>query len=93
MSYRQAMRWTKRHPKGTHQPVIMSTGSGVWPAQSWIEHDWWPYMEACKATSVQPMKQEDYYRRASLRGSEMSSMDIGERVEFTKAENRNRKED
>ncbi len=32
MSYAQAMKWGRTHHKGTHQPVIMSTGSGPWPS-------------------------------------------------------------
>lgn len=31
MSYQQAMKWAKKHPKGTRQPMIFSTGSGPWP--------------------------------------------------------------
>jgi hypothetical protein len=31
MSYKQAMKWARRHPKGTRQPLIFSTG-GSWPA-------------------------------------------------------------
>jgi hypothetical protein len=30
MSYEQAMKWNRKHPKGTRQPIIMSTGT-PWP--------------------------------------------------------------
>ena len=83
MSYKQAMKWGRKHPKGTKQPVIMSTGSGFWPAQAWIQHDWWPYMEACKAAGVQPFTQESYYL-AGMRNGVMSSMDMPERIEYTR---------
>jgi len=32
MSYQQEVKWEKKHRKGTHQHVIMSTGSGPWPS-------------------------------------------------------------
>jgi len=61
MNYNQAMRWGRRHPKGTRQPVIMSTGSGFWPARGWLEKDYWPYVDACHKAEVEPLKAEDFY--------------------------------
>ena len=61
MSYKEAMRWNKKHPKGTHQTVIMSTGSGFWPAGAWLEGNYYPYLEACQAANVEPLKAEQFY--------------------------------
>ena len=36
MSYKQQMRWTKKHPKGTNQPIVMSAHSGPWPSENWF---------------------------------------------------------
>jgi len=62
MSYVKAMKWNRRHVKGTRQPVIMSTGSGFWPAHAWLEREWWTYLERCKAQGIEPMECEQYYR-------------------------------
>jgi hypothetical protein len=32
MSYQQAMKWQRKHPKGTRQPMLFHTGTGSWPA-------------------------------------------------------------
>ena len=61
MSYKQAIRWSRKHPKGTRQTVIMSTGSGFWPAGSWLENNYYPYLDACKTADVEPMKAEQFY--------------------------------
>lgn len=61
MSYAQAMKWGRNHPKGTRQPIIMSTGSGFWPAHAWLLGNFWPYQEQCKAAGIEPLKCEDYY--------------------------------
>jgi hypothetical protein len=63
MSYAQATKWQKKHPKGTKQPVLMHTGSGFWPAWSWIERDYLPYVAACEAVGVKPLEQEPYYKK------------------------------
>jgi hypothetical protein len=67
MSYTQAMKWQRTHRKGTRQPVIMSTGSGFWPAYGWLKNDFWPYLERCKAAGIEPMECQAYYN-AGLRG-------------------------
>jgi len=61
MSYKQAMRWSKKHPKGTKQPVLMSTGSGFWPAKSWIDNCWLPYAAACESLAIEPCNMERFY--------------------------------
>ena len=67
MSYAQAMKWQRTHRKGTRQPVLMSTGSGFWPAHHWLENTFWPYQEQCKAQEIEPMGCEAYYN-ATLSG-------------------------
>ena len=61
MSYAQAMKWQKKHPKGTRQPMIMSTGSGFWPSHSFMTEDYFPYVEKCKTEGTTPMGCEEYY--------------------------------
>lgn len=61
MSYKQAMKWGRKHPKGTKQPVLMSTGSGFWPSGSWLKDVWWPYVERCKLQNREPIEQERFY--------------------------------
>jgi hypothetical protein len=63
MDYTKMMRWNKKHPKGTRQPVLMHTGSGFWPAWSWLEHDYFPYHAACEAVGVKALDQESYYKK------------------------------
>lgn len=65
MSYAQAMRWARGHQKGTRQPLIMSTGSGFWPAGAWLEGSFWPYLAACKAAQVTPLDVETFYRKTT----------------------------
>ena len=55
------MKWNRTHRKGTKQPIIMSTDSGFWPSISWLEDEWWPYLERCKLKNTKPLSQEDYY--------------------------------
>lgn len=61
MSYKQAMKWARKHPKGTKQPVIMSTNSGFWPAQAWLEGEFYPYLEECAANGTTPMTAKELY--------------------------------
>jgi hypothetical protein len=56
------MKWNRRHPKGTRQTCIMHTNSGFTPAITWLEHNWWPYLEKCKAQGIEPMECETYYK-------------------------------
>lgn len=68
MSYAQAVKWGRKHPKGTRQPVLMHTNSGFWPARAWLEGYFWPYLEACKAADVEPIECEPFYRATTRRG-------------------------
>ncbi len=83
MSYEKAMKWAKKHPKGTHQDIIMSTRSGFWPSRAWLEQDWRPYVAACEAIEIEPMEQERFYH-ACLRGRIMSGMTHANRAEYTR---------
>ncbi len=65
MSYAQAMKWSRKHPKGTRQPVLMSTGSGFWPAKAWLDHEYFPYRDACQTIGVEPIGCEAFYRHAT----------------------------
>ena len=63
MSYAQAMKWQRKHPRGgAIQPVLMSTGSGFWPSGSFLREDFWPYVERCAARGEEPIGCEEYYR-------------------------------
>jgi hypothetical protein len=62
MSYAKAMKWNRKHPKGTRQPVLMHTDSGFTPAIAWLENDWWPYLDKCRAEGTTPIECEQYYK-------------------------------
>lgn len=62
MSYDQSVKWTRKHPKGTRQPVLMHTNSGFWPARAWILESWQPYLERCRDANAQPLECEAFYR-------------------------------
>jgi hypothetical protein len=62
MSYEQAIKWQRKHPKGTRQAVIMSTGSGFWPSGGWLKTCYFPYLEKCKRQGTKPMGAEKYYK-------------------------------
>ena len=59
--YDQAMRWKARHPKGTRQPMVFSTGSGFWPSGSFLE-DYAAYVAKCRADGTKPESCEAHYR-------------------------------
>lgn len=63
MSYENAIRWQKTHPAGIPLTPIMSTHSGFWPSRAWLDNDWWPYVEFCKANGFAepPLDQEAFY--------------------------------
>src|SRR3990167_3756230 len=63
MSYNQAVKWSRKHPKGHKTPVIMSTGSGFWPSGAWLKEDYWPYLESCNRIGVEPFAPEVFYRK------------------------------
>lgn len=84
MNYDQARRWQAKHPTGTRQPVLMSTGSGFWPSHAFLAGDFWPYLEACKAAGVEPLCVEAYYR-ARLRGGPLGDADTDAALRYTRA--------
>jgi len=61
MSYKQAMKWAKKHPKGTRQNVIMSIGSGFWPSGAYLTEVYFPYREQCEKDGIEPLGCEEYY--------------------------------
>lgn len=67
MSYAKAMKWAKKHPKGTRQPVLMHTNSGFWPSGSYLK-DYWKYADACAAEGVKPFGCEQFYRAITKKG-------------------------
>ena len=62
MSYQKAMKWHKKHPKGTKQPMLFSTGSGFWPSWSFLNDCFFPYLEQCKKEGIEPLECEAYYK-------------------------------
>jgi hypothetical protein len=60
LSYKQAVKWEKKHRKGTRQPMIMSTGSGFWPSGAFLEK-YWEYEGECKSKGEIPLSAEQYY--------------------------------
>lgn len=83
MSYAQAMKWGKKHPKGTRQTVIMSTGSGFWPSYSYLVGKYFPYREACERIGVEPLECRKHYN-ATIRGGSIAGMSLEEQAEWTK---------
>lgn len=61
MSYAKAMKWNRKHPKGTRQPVLMHTNSGFWPSSAFLDH-YFEYRAECKAAKIEPAQCEYYYR-------------------------------
>jgi hypothetical protein len=61
MSYTKAMKWNKKHPKGTKQNNIMHTDSGFWPSLAFIE-EYEEYEEECKKNNVTPLLMREYYK-------------------------------
>lgn len=63
MSYKKMMKWNKRHRRGTRQPCLFHVpGRGFTASWAWIQDNWIPYLERCKAEGVEPMEQEQYYK-------------------------------
>jgi hypothetical protein len=82
MNYKQAMIWSRRHPKGTKQPVLMSTDSGFWPSLGTIEN-YGDYTEACRTLGTKPLPIEQHYK-LNCRGGALSLMTHEEAAEWTK---------
>lgn len=83
MSYAKAMKWGKRHPKGTRQPILMHTNSGFWPSGGYLKEDFWPYQEACKAEGVEPVECKTHYD-AQCRGGAICGASLDQQVEWTR---------
>ena len=63
MSYDQAMRWNKAHPRGGKtQYMGFSTGSGFWPAEAWLKRVYFPYLKRCKKSGEIPLSAEEKYK-------------------------------
>jgi len=83
MSYAQAMKWQKKHPKGTRQYMGFDSCSGFTPAIAWIDGDWMPYIAACREIGAEPLKQRRYYDLC-CRPHIMADMPIENRAKYTK---------
>lgn len=82
MNYKQAMKWGRKHPKGTRQPMLFSTHSGFWPSGSWIEGVMIPYVAACGKIGEEPMEAKALYT-SCMRGRMMENMTADDRAEYT----------
>ncbi len=60
MSYEKAMKWNKKHPKGTKQVCIMHTNSGFTPSVAFLE-TYFEYREECMQKNIEPKSCEYYY--------------------------------
>lgn len=83
MSYAKAMKWAKQHPKGTRQPVLMSTGSGFWPSGGYLRDDYWPYRAACEALGVEPLECKAHYD-LQCRGGALSGLTPEQQADWTR---------
>jgi hypothetical protein len=83
MSYSKMMKWQKKHPKGTRQPVLFHTNSGFWPSRSYILNSYNPYSEACEIAGVKPWSVKKHYD-ASLSGGIFTYNTLEANVEWTK---------
>lgn len=63
MSYTKAMKWAKRHPKGTRQPVLMHTDRGFTPSKSFLD-EYWKYLDKCREINVTPVECEYFYHNS-----------------------------
>jgi hypothetical protein len=64
MSYNKAIKWNKKHPKGTKQPVIMHANSGFWPSIAFSKK-WIKYAEECESKGETYLDIESYYRKGN----------------------------
>jgi len=65
MSYEKAMKWNKKHPKGTKQPILMHTESGFTPSNSFLNR-YFQYREQAENLGFQPIECERYYHLSSF---------------------------
>lgn len=85
MSYAQAMRWHKKHPRGGKpQYMGFSAGSGFWPSISWTNNDWIPYLKECEKLKTQPFQEQTLYN-AKLRGHILAGQSPEICAAYTKA--------
>ncbi len=61
MSYEQAIKWNKKHPKGTRQSIIMHTESGFTPSNAFLTK-YFKYRDNCKKAKIKPAECEEYYK-------------------------------
>lgn len=55
------MKWNKKHPKGTRQPILMHTNSGFTPSSAFLD-DYFEYRAECKIAGTIPLECEEYYK-------------------------------
>lgn len=63
MSYEKAMKWSKKHPKGTKQPILMHTESGFTPSLSFYKK-WLLYATPLDNLGLPYMDMETYYHKS-----------------------------
>ncbi len=61
MSYAKMMKWNKKRPKGTKQPIIMHSDSGFWPSISFSKK-WIEYATELENKGLPYMDIEAYYK-------------------------------
>lgn len=60
MSYAKMMKWNKKRPKGTKQPVLMHTDSGFTPSIAFL-NKYFEYREQSEKLGHIPVDCETYY--------------------------------
>jgi hypothetical protein len=65
MSYSQTMKWNTKHRKGTSQPLILSTGSGLWLSGAFLRDEYKPYTDACLSLGVDPVTAARLYQHVT----------------------------
>ena len=84
MSYQQAMKWHKKHPKGVRNNYMgFACSSSFWPSRGYLEKDYDPYVKACQEAGIKPWTCEKHYR-ASCRGGIFCFNTLEANVEWTK---------
>ncbi len=65
MSYEKAMKWNRKHPKGTTQPILMHTESGFTPSMVFLDK-YFNYRNKCEVAGITPADCEDYYHNQRM---------------------------
>lgn len=60
MSYEKAMKWNRKHPKGTRQTCIMHTDSGFTPSSAYLD-SYFEYRKECEDVGIEPAECKEYY--------------------------------